>query len=203
LLDPSVTTTATAAAYIALRVTHALGDHPIQSSWAALHKGQPDDEQLAAGAHPWRGWSACGHHIFTYGLTQAVGLLIALAISPLTVAGAAAALAISLSTHAVIDRRWLVRALIRARHKQDWADGPYLIDQSLHHGFIGLAVAAAGLVTAAGSGSVATIAAGGIGVVSLLLVAAGLLIEKVRARRLVAGHRGDRVLATTESRGGR
>jgi hypothetical protein len=39
----------------------------------------------------------------------------------------------------------------------------------------------AGLVTAAGPGPAATIAAGSIGVVSLLLVAAGLLIEKARA----------------------
>ncbi len=189
MLDPSVTTTAAAAAaYIFLRATHALGDHPIQSDWAALHKPQPDDEQLAAGAHPWTGWAACAQHVATYGLTQAVGLLLALALSPLSAAGAAAALAISLSTHAVIDRRWLVRALIRIRHKQAWAEGPYLIDQALHHGCIALAAAAAGLVTAAGPGVTATVAAGGIGAACLLLVIAGLLAEKVRARRLTADH---------------
>ncbi len=37
---------------------------------------------------------------------------------------------------AVIDRRWMVQAIIRAKQGHDWPDGPYLIDQSLHHGVL-------------------------------------------------------------------
>lgn len=59
--------------------------------------------------------------------TQAVALLLVALVAPLTLHGAVAALAISGSTHAVIDRRWIVRAIIRAKGCHNWPEAPYLI----------------------------------------------------------------------------
>lgn len=69
LFDPTATSAAVAAAaYIALLSGHQLGDHPIQSNADAAAKGHPGDDQLARGAHPWTGWTACWRHVASVGL---------------------------------------------------------------------------------------------------------------------------------------
>lgn len=96
-------------------------------------------------------------------------------VAPLTWAGSTAALATSASTHATIDRRWLVRLIIRAKGCQDfWAEAPYLLDQSLHVGALLIAAVLAAAVTSAAGAAVVT-GAGGV------LIAATLLAERVQA----------------------
>jgi hypothetical protein len=174
---PTIETAAIAACvYAALTAGHHLGDHPVQPNSVAQAKGTPEDDRLAAGAHPWTGWGACARHVATYTLTQALALAVVRVVAPLTLAGVLAALAVSASTHAVIDRRWIVRAIIRVKQCQGcWPDGPYLIDQSLHHGVLLVAaVLGAAVTTAAG---VAATTASSVG-----LVAGALAIERRRAR---------------------
>ncbi len=173
---PSVDTAAIAACvFAALFAGHQLGDHPIQRKSAMLAKGTPDDTRLADGTHPWTGWRACGQHVATYTLTQAATLVLVSVVAPLTVTGGLAALAVSASTHAVIDRRWIVHAIIRAKQCQDWPEGPYLIDQSLHHGALLVAAVLAAAVTTASTLAIVAAACGA-------LVAAALAIERRRAR---------------------
>lgn len=63
-LEPTATTAAvTAAVGFALLAGHQLGDHPVQPDAVAAAKGQPTDDRLAAGVHPWTGWSACLNHV--------------------------------------------------------------------------------------------------------------------------------------------
>lgn len=175
---PTIETAAVAAcAFAALFAGHQLGDHPIQADVAAQHKGHPTDDQLAAGVHPWTGWLACARHVATYTLTQALALALISLVAPLTLAGAAAALTASASTHAVIDRRWIVRLMIQVKGCQDWREAPYLIDQSLHIGVLLVAAVLAGVVTTAGGAAAA--AAAGVG-----LVGAAVLAERVRAGRV-------------------
>lgn len=85
--------------------------------------------RVAVGAHPRTGWTACAWHSATTVLTQACALTVACLIAPLP----AAAVRISAVSHAVIDRRWIVQAIVRAKHCYDWVEGPYLSGQSLHH----------------------------------------------------------------------
>jgi hypothetical protein len=146
--------------FVALYAGHQLGDHVVQSNASAMAKGAPTADLLAAGVHPWHGWAACLRHVASYTAVQAVALLL---VAPRDGYGIAAALAVSGSTHAVIDRRWLVRLLVRAKGCQGWAEGPYLIDQSLHTGALLVAAVVGAAVTAAG------------GVVAVAASAAGLI----------------------------
>jgi hypothetical protein len=121
--------------------------------------------------------------VATYMLTQAVALALVSVVAPLTIPGGLATVAVSASTHAVIDRRWLVYAIIRTKQCHDWPEGPYLIDltgQSLHHGRLLVAAVLAPVVIAA---SAMAIPAG----VCAALVAAALAVERRRAR--IAGDR--------------
>ena len=162
-----------AIAYVALHAGHQIGDHVVQTKAAAAAKGAPTAEGLAAGVHPWAGWTACAAHVSTYVLVQALALGAVRLVAPLDVHGVVAALAVSASTHAVIDRRWLVRALIRAKRCEDWPDGPYLLDQSLHHG--ALLIAALTATVTSTNASVVTI------LVALVLVAVALAVEHRRS----------------------
>ncbi|GIJ58651.1 DUF3307 domain-containing protein [Virgisporangium aurantiacum] len=160
-----MSTAATAAiTFVALYAGHQIGDHVVQTNAVAATKGAPSAEQLAAGVSPWAGWAACLKHVASYTGTQAVALAVVWVVSPLGPVGAAAALLVSASTHAVIDRRWLVRRLIRAKGCHDWREGPYLIDQSLHMGallvasVLGAAIGGVGILAVA-AGAVALIAA--------------------------------------------
>lgn len=176
-MSTAATAAVAAATFVALYAGHQIGDHVVQTATTAAAKGAPTADRLAAGAHPWAGWGACLRHVTTYTIAQVVALGLVGVVAPLGVPGAVAALAVSASTHAVIDRRWLVRLLIRAKGCQDWHEGPYLLDQSLHAGALLVAAVLAAAVTTM-SGAAAVVAAGAV------LVGAALLAEK----RLAVGH---------------
>lgn len=180
----TVTTAAlTAAAFVALYAGHQIGDHAIQTNAAVAAKGAPDADRLAAGVHPWTGWGACLRHVASYTLVQAVALALVRVVAPLDLPGVLAALAVSAGTHAVIDRRWPVRLLIRLKGCQDWRDAPYLIDQSLHTGALLVAAVCAAAVTT-GAGAV-VVAAGVAALLGAALVAERRFAEV--ARRGAAG----------------
>jgi hypothetical protein len=96
-------------------------------------------------------------------------------VAPLTLPGAVAALVTSGSTHAVIDRRWLVQVIVRTKRCADWSNGPYLIDQSLHCGVLLVAaVLAATVSTTAGAAATTAVAAS--------VIAVALAVERRWAR---------------------
>jgi hypothetical protein len=165
----------TAVVFVALFAGHQIGDHIVQTNAAARAKGAPTRDMLAAGMPPWRGWGACLRHVGTYTLCQAVALVMIRIAEPVSWAGVASAVAVSASTHAVIDRRWLVRFLVRVKRCQDWPEALYLIDQSLHIGALLLAAVLA--ATAANLAGAATV-----GACAAVLVGAALMAE----RRLAA-----------------
>jgi hypothetical protein len=182
---PTVATAAvTAVAFAALYAGHQVGDHVVQTNAAALGKGAPTADLLAAGVHPWRGWWACLRHVGTYTAAQAVALLLVSVAAPLGWDGGAAALAVSAGTHAVIDRRWIVRLLIRAKGCQGWPEAPYLIDQSLHVGALLVAAVLAGVVT--GAGAATAVVAGAAALVGAALVTEKRLATAARPARTPA-----------------
>ena len=113
---------------------HWAGDHLAQTDRQAAHKAGKGAE----------GWQAMAGHVAGYTACQAVALAGLAATGRRTSLGrAAAALAISAGTHAVIDRRWPVQWLLRHTGSPDFAslashglNGPYLADQALHIGCI-------------------------------------------------------------------
>lgn len=172
----TATTAAVAAAvFVALYAGHQVGDHAVQSNAEAAAKGAPTGARLAAGSHPWQGWAACLRHVASYTATQAAALAVVAVVAPVTLSGAGAGLAISASTHAVVDRRWIVRLLIRAKRCQDWREAPYLLDQSLHAGALLVAAVAAAVAT-------------GVGAAVVLGLSAGLVGAALAAERRIARH---------------
>jgi hypothetical protein len=136
----NTTTAATFAALLAtLYAAHTLADHVL---------GQTDTQALSKAAPGWAGWYALGRHLAGYHLVLAVMVAVTwstLAL-PLSGAGVAAGLAVSVVTHAVWDRRWPVAWVLthtRARAFADlglvnehgevrWRPGMYAADQALH-----------------------------------------------------------------------
>lgn len=179
LFDPSTTTAAvTAAAYAALVAGHWIGDYPAQRNTDAIGKGYPHQDLLTIGV-PWhRGWASISRHCSAYLACQAVALLlVAATVAPITVTGGWAALAVSGATHAVIDRQWIVAAILRAKRSHGWKEGPAHVDQALHHGVLLVAaIAAAKLTTLAGAAYVSAVCAA--------LIAAALLWERRHGRAL-------------------
>jgi hypothetical protein len=179
-MTPTVTTAAvTAVTFAALYAGHQVGDHVAQSGATAAAKGAPIRVRLAAGVHPWTGWGACLRHVSAYTFVQAVALALVSVVAPLGVAGAVASLAVSASTHAVIDRRWVVRLIIEAKGCRDWREGPYLIDQSLHSGALLVAAVVAAAVTDVLG--VAAVTVGAVALVGLALIAEQRLARRARA----------------------
>ncbi|MEV0308297.1 DUF3307 domain-containing protein [Nonomuraea fuscirosea] len=136
---------ATAAAFAAvmfaaLYAGHQVGDHVVQSSAVAAAKSVPHPDALAAGVPPWTGWGACLRHVAGYAATQAAALALVCVVVPLEIVSMATALVVSASTHAVIDRRWIVRRLIELKKCHGWVEAPYVLDQSLHTGAMLIAV---------------------------------------------------------------
>ena len=172
-----------AAAFAALFVGHQVGDHVVQGNATAQAKATPSDDRLAAGAHPWIGWKACAWHSATTALTQAGAFAVAWLAAPLTATGVGTAILVSAVSHAVIDRRWIVQALIRAKRCQEWVEGPYLIDQSLHHSAHLVAAVMAAIVTTA-AGAVVI----GVATVAMIVTACG--VERRRGRT-AAGRTGN------------
>jgi hypothetical protein len=117
-------------ALVVLLVAHQVGDHVLQT-----------DHQAAGKAGP--GWAAAwamaghlaGYHACAAGLLFGTFALLAL---PWTVVGADAGLGFSALTHAALDRRWPVRAILRGLRSPRFAEattpvcGAYAADQALH-----------------------------------------------------------------------
>jgi hypothetical protein len=163
-----------------LGIGHLPGDILLQANADATGKGHPSADRLAAGVHPWTGWLKCLRHTSSYLGCQATAMLLVLQVVPLPLPGILAALAISASTHAVIDRRWIVQRILAAKGCTGWREAPLWIDQALHWSAIGVAaVVAARTTTFTRAGEV--VGAG------LLLIAYALHAEHRHARGVAAG----------------
>ena len=156
-----------ACVFVGLYAGHQVGDHTVDSDAVMSAKAIPSDDRLAAGTSPWTGWGACLHHVAVYTLAQAVALVVVFVLAPMSLYGGFTALLISAFSHAIIDRRWIVAAIVRAKRCTDWPEAPYLIDQSLHYGALFTAAACATAVTTAAG--VAGTAALGIASIALAL----------------------------------
>ncbi|GAB1646891.1 DUF3307 domain-containing protein [Krasilnikovia sp. MM14-A1259] len=186
MTEPTIATTAiTAVVFAGLLTGHMIGDHPMQPNAIAAGKGRPADERLAAGVHPWTGWIHCLAHVSTYLACQAAAMVLLALVVPLTRPGFVAALAVSGATHAVIDRRWIVRKVVALHGGTSWSEFNYHVDQSLHYAAMLLAAVAAARATTGLSAAVVTAAAAA-------LIPAALAVER---------HQGRRAAARTTSRG--
>ena len=181
MTDPTTATAATAAVvFAALLAGHMLGDHPVQSDHDAAGKGHPTDDLLAASVHPWAGWIHCLRHVVSYLACQGAALLLIGLGAPLSFAGFLAALVSSGATHAVIDRRWIVRRILAAKGGcPGWPQASYFIDQSLHYAAMLVAAVAAARATTTTAATVVT----GAGV---LLVVGALAAEHRHGRAVTA-----------------
>jgi hypothetical protein len=142
-----------AAVYAALRTMHDLGDHLVQTDRQAAGKASDDEATWVP---------AMTGHVVTYTAVQVTGLALVnrtlgLRLHPGAVT---AAVALSASTHAFLDRRWPVRRAMELTRSPGFAtgtapvpvhhhgpddvqvlapvplNGPYLADQALHHGVL-------------------------------------------------------------------
>jgi hypothetical protein len=115
-----------------LVVAHQLGDHVLQRDHVAAHKADPGR----------RGWLHMAIHVGVYhavatGMLVAAFLLLGL---DLPVSGIVAGVGFSAASHALIDRRWPVRWILRRAGAPTFAlrqtpvNGMYLADQALHYG---------------------------------------------------------------------
>jgi len=111
----------TAIVFLVLLAGHLLGDWVAQNDWQATNKS--------------RSWAALTAHVASYHLLMGLLLLIPVVRDGWPAGKALAALAVSALTHAVIDRRWPVRALLRAAGSPGFAAvewGVIAVDQALH-----------------------------------------------------------------------
>jgi hypothetical protein len=107
--------------FLVLLAGHLLGDWVAQTDWQATNKT--------------RSWAALAAHVASYHLIVGLLLLIPVRRDGWPVGKALAALTVSAITHAVIDRRWPVRALMRAAGSPEFATvewGVIAADQALH-----------------------------------------------------------------------
>ena len=107
--------------FLVLLAGHLVGDWMVQNDWQATNKT--------------RSWAALTAHVASYHLIVGLLLLIPILRDGWPAAKAVAALAVSAMTHAVIDRRWPVRALMRAAGSPGFATvewGVIAVDQALH-----------------------------------------------------------------------
>jgi Protein of unknown function (DUF3307) len=110
-----------AAVFLVLFAGHLLGDWVVQNDWQATNKT--------------RSWAALTAHVASYHLIVGVLLLIPVLRDGLPAGRALAVLTVSAITHAVLDRRWPVRALMRAAGRPGFATvqwGVIAVDQALH-----------------------------------------------------------------------
>jgi hypothetical protein len=111
----------TAIVFLVLLAGHLLGDWVAQNDWQATAKT--------------RSWAALTAHVASYHLLMGLLLLLPVVRDGWPAGKALAALAVSAVTHAVIDRRWPVRALMRAAGSPGFAAvewGVIAVDQALH-----------------------------------------------------------------------
>lgn len=163
-----------------LGLGHLPGDILLQTNTDATGKSYPSSDRLAAGVHPWTGWPQCLSHTLSYLGCQAVTILLVWQVIPLPLPGILAALAISGSTHAVIDRRWLVQRILAAKGCTGWRDAALWTDQALHWTAIGLAAVVAARTTTV---TTAAVVAGA----GLLFIGYALHVEHRHARGVAAG----------------
>lgn len=107
--------------FLVLLCSHLVGDWVAQSDWQAANKT--------------RSWAALAAHLARYHLVMGLLLLIPVLRDGWPAWKALAVLAVSAATHAVIDRRWPVRALMRAVGSPGFATlewGVIAVDQALH-----------------------------------------------------------------------
>lgn len=150
-----------AAVFIALYVAHSVGDHWVQSSHQAAHKGEND---RTPGQSSRAGRIACTMHVLGLTITKGIALAAVVLVLdlPVTVTGVAAGLGIDAATHWWADRRSTLAWLAKVTGKTEFLSlgtpahsahpvnteggyaptlgtGAYALDQSFHHLFLGVA----------------------------------------------------------------
>jgi Protein of unknown function (DUF3307) len=111
----------TTTVFLILLTSHLLGDWVAQSDWQATNKA--------------RSWAALAAHVGGYHLVMGLLLLVPVLRDGWPAGKALAVLAVSAATHAFIDRRWPVRALLRVAGSPGFATiewGVIAVDQALH-----------------------------------------------------------------------
>jgi hypothetical protein len=111
----------TATVFLVLLAGHLLGDWVAQSDWQARTKT--------------RSWAAPAAHVATYHLVMGALLLLPILRDGWPPWKALVTLLVSAATHALIDRRWPVRALLTASASPGFATlewGVIAVDQALH-----------------------------------------------------------------------
>jgi Protein of unknown function (DUF3307) len=111
----------TATVFLALLAGHLLGDWVTQTDWQAANKT--------------RSWTALAAHVTRYHLVMGLLLLLPVLRDGWPAWKALLVVTVSAATHAVIDRRWPVRALLRVAGSPGFATvdwGVIATDQALH-----------------------------------------------------------------------
>jgi hypothetical protein len=111
----------TATVFLMVFAGHLLGDWVAQTDWQATMKT--------------RSWAALPAHVATYHLVMGALLLLPVVRDGWPTWKALVVLLVSAATHAVIDRRWPVRALLTASGSPGFATiewGVIAVDQALH-----------------------------------------------------------------------
>jgi hypothetical protein len=125
-----------AAVLATMHAAHNVGDHIAQTDGQAVGKTAAE------------GWvPPMAGHVGIYHAVMAAALMAADRVLGLGLSRRrlAVALAVSASTHALLDRRWPVRWVLERTGSPQFAvlqtplNGPYLADQALHHGALWLA----------------------------------------------------------------
>jgi Protein of unknown function (DUF3307) len=113
--------------FLVLLTGHLLGDWVAQDDWAATNKTHS--------------WAALGAHVARYHLIMGLLLLLPILRDGWPAGNAVVVLIVSAATHAFIDRRWPVRALMRAVGSPGFATvewGVIAADQALHLSILAL-----------------------------------------------------------------
>jgi hypothetical protein len=136
VLDPETMSRSVifAVSLAALQVAHQVGDHVIQSDRQAADKADARRIGRAAATRAMAG-HLLGYHLCALVILIGTALVLRL---PLRPGGVALAIGFSAVTHALLDLRWPVRALLRATGAPRFAAattpvcGLYAADQALH-----------------------------------------------------------------------
>ena len=111
----------TTTVFLVLLTSHLLGDWVAQSDWQATNKT--------------RSWAALAAHVAGYHLVMGLLLLVPVLRDGWPAWKALVVLGVSAASHALIDRRWPVRALLRVVGSSGLATlewGVLAVDQAVH-----------------------------------------------------------------------
>lgn len=150
-----------AAVFVALFVGHSVGDHWVQTSHQAAHKGENDN---TPGQSSKAGRRACTRHVIGLTVTKGIALAAVVAVLelPVSVLGVVVGLGVDAVTHWWADRRTTLAGLAKAVGLAEFATlgtpahpkhpvtargsyaptlgtGAYALDQSFHYLFLGVA----------------------------------------------------------------